>query len=57
MTPQILPIPLPIAFFNMAGYDSSIRGSHHGEQEPPVAQAELHQLQNSFVGGHGEDVQ
>jgi len=33
----------------MAGSDSSVRGGHHGEQEPPVARAELHQLQNSLL--------
>ncbi|KAG2650716.1 hypothetical protein PVAP13_1NG196738, partial [Panicum virgatum] len=33
----------------MAGSDSSIRGGHHGEQEHPVARAELHQLQNSLL--------
>ena len=33
----------------MAGSDSSVRGGHHGEQEPPVAHAELHQLQNSLL--------
>ena len=50
MTPQILPIPLSITFFlTMAGSDSSVHGGYHGEQEPPVAQAELHQLQNSLL--------
>ncbi|KAG2565101.1 hypothetical protein PVAP13_7NG045145, partial [Panicum virgatum] len=54
----------------MAGSDSSVRGSHHGEQEPPIARAKLHQLQNSLLeamermfneclpacgGGHGCD--
>ena len=34
---------------NMAGSDSSVRGGHHGEQEPPVARVELHQLQNSLL--------
>ena len=33
----------------MAGSDSSVRGGHHGEQEPPIARAELHQLQNSLL--------
>jgi len=33
----------------MAGSDLSVRGGHHGEQEPPVARAELHQLQNSLL--------
>ena len=33
----------------MAGSDSSVRGSHYGEQKPPVARAELHQLQNSLL--------
>ena len=33
----------------MAGSDSSVHGGHHGEQEPPVARAELHQLQNSLL--------
>ena len=33
----------------MAGSDSSVRGGHHGEQEPPVARVELHQLQNSLL--------
>ena len=33
----------------MAGFDSSVHGGYHGEQEPPVAQAELHQLQNSLL--------
>jgi hypothetical protein len=33
----------------MAGSDSSVHCGHHGEQEPPVAWAELHQLQNSLL--------
>ncbi|KAG2606049.1 hypothetical protein PVAP13_4NG161471 [Panicum virgatum] len=33
----------------MAGSDSTVHGSHHGEQKPPVARAELHQLQNSLL--------
>ena len=33
----------------MAGSDLSVRGGHHGEQEPPVARAELHQLENSLL--------
>ena len=33
----------------MARSDSSVHGSHHGELEPHVARAELHQLQNSLL--------
>ena len=33
----------------MAGSDSSVHGGHHGEQEPPVARVELHQLENSLL--------
>jgi hypothetical protein len=33
----------------MAGSDSSVRGGHCGDEEPPVSQAEMHQMTNSLV--------
>jgi hypothetical protein len=33
----------------MAGSDSSVRGGRYEDEEPPVARAELHQLQNSLL--------
>jgi hypothetical protein len=33
----------------MAGSDSSVRGGRYEDEEPPVARAELHQLQNSIL--------
>jgi hypothetical protein len=33
----------------MAGSDSSVRGGRYEDEEPPVALAELHQLQNSLL--------
>ena len=40
----------------MAGSYSSVHGGNHGDEEPPVARAELHKLGNT-LGGNGEDVQ
>jgi hypothetical protein len=34
---------------NMAGSNSSIHGGHHGEEEPPVARAELRQIADSLL--------
>ena len=34
---------------NMARSDSSVHGRNHGDEEPPVARAELHQLGNSLL--------
>jgi len=40
--PQNLLIPLYFCFSaKMTGSNSSIRGDRHGEEEPPVARAEL----------------
>ena len=33
----------------MAGSDSSVHGRNHGDEEPPVARAELRQLGNSLL--------
>jgi len=33
----------------MAGSDSSVHGGNHGDEEPPVARAELRQLENSLL--------
>jgi hypothetical protein len=33
----------------MAGSDSSVHGGNHGDEETPVAWAELHQLRNSLL--------
>ena len=33
----------------MTGSDSSIRGDRHGEEEPPVARAELRQMADSLL--------
>jgi hypothetical protein len=32
--PHIFPIQLSLAIPNMAGYDSSVRGGNHGDEEP-----------------------
>jgi hypothetical protein len=33
----------------MVGSDSSVRGGNHGDDEPPVSRAEMHNMANSFV--------
>ena len=33
----------------MARSDSSVHGGNHGDEEPPVARAELRQLENSLL--------
>jgi len=33
----------------MLGSSSSIHGNRHGEEEPPVAQAELHQMEDLLL--------
>ena len=45
MTPQILPIHFPLRYSNVAGSDSSVLGGNHGDEEPPVACAELRPLE------------
>ena len=45
MTPQILPIHFPLRYSNVAGSDSSVLGGNHGDEEPPVARAELRPLE------------
>jgi hypothetical protein len=34
----------------MAGSNSSIHGGNHGDKDPPVSLAELHQMVDSLVG-------
>ena len=34
----------------MVGSNSSVHGENHGDGEPPVSRAELHQMADSLVG-------
>jgi len=33
----------------MSRSNSSIHGGHHGEEEPPIARADLHQMADSLL--------
>jgi hypothetical protein len=35
---------------NMVGFNSSVHGGNHGDGEPLVSRAELHQMADSLVG-------
>jgi hypothetical protein len=47
--PHFFPIPLYLATPNMARSDSSFRGENHGDDEPLVSQAEMHNMANWLV--------
>ena len=49
MIPQSYLFQFSCISANMSGSNSSIHGSRHGEEEPPMARAELRQMANSLL--------
>ena len=49
MIPQIYLFHFSCISANMAVSNSSIHGGRHGEEEPPVARVELHQMADSIL--------